>query len=130
MPSHTSVAIRAAGQPTRQTPEACGAARFQRLPCRTGLDLPAESPALGINRFPDIDHFRHIERLAEARSIPLDLRDFTSVYAPVTLKSCSVFLQRMFPFHGYWPVPPSIAGFEFRGGRHGTVFVFLAVIIP
>ena len=70
------------------------------------IDLLMESPALGVKGFPDIDHFRHIERLAEARSIPLDLSDFTSAYAAVTLKSCSVFLQRTFPFHGYWPVPP------------------------
>jgi len=61
------------------------------------LDLLTESPALRINRFPDIDHFRGIERLADARSIPLDLRNFASAFAAVTLKSCSIFLQRTFP---------------------------------
>jgi AraC family transcriptional regulator, ethanolamine operon transcriptional activator len=61
------------------------------------LDLLTQSTALRINRFPDIDHFRRIERLSDAQSIPLDLRRFESAFAEVTLKSCSIFLQRTFP---------------------------------
>jgi AraC family transcriptional regulator, ethanolamine operon transcriptional activator len=61
------------------------------------IDLLTESPTLRIKRFPDVDHFRGIERLAEARSIPLDVRNFAAAFATVNLKSCSIFLQRTFP---------------------------------
>lgn len=55
------------------------------------------SDSLKITRFPDFDHFRSIERLGEAKSIPLDCKDFASAFAAVTLKSCSIYLQRTFP---------------------------------
>jgi AraC family ethanolamine operon transcriptional activator len=61
------------------------------------IDLLTESSVLSIRRFPDVDGFRSIEQLAEARSIPLDVRNFASAFATVTLKSCSIFLQRTFP---------------------------------
>lgn len=63
----------------------------------TLLDMLTDSSALRISRFPDIDRFRSIERLAEARSIPLDLTNFTPGFATVALKSCSIYLQRTFP---------------------------------
>ncbi len=61
------------------------------------IDQLADSSALRINRSEDFDQFRSIERLADARSIPLELRGFAAAFATVTLKSCTVFLQRTFP---------------------------------
>jgi AraC family transcriptional regulator, ethanolamine operon transcriptional activator len=55
------------------------------------------SDALTISRSPDFDHFQSIEKLGEARSIPLDCRDFAASFATVTLKSCAIYLQRTFP---------------------------------
>jgi AraC family ethanolamine operon transcriptional activator len=55
------------------------------------------SSVLTISRSPDFDHFRSIERLADARSIPLHWRNFAACFAAVTLKSCSIYLQRTFP---------------------------------
>jgi AraC family ethanolamine operon transcriptional activator len=61
------------------------------------LDQLLSSRALTISRSPDFDHFRNIERLGDARSIPLHWRNFAAGFAAVTLKSCSVYLQRTFP---------------------------------
>ena len=61
------------------------------------LDQLLSSRVLTISRSPDFDHFRSIERLGDARSIPLSWRNFAAGYAAVTLKSCSIFLQRTFP---------------------------------
>ena len=61
------------------------------------LDQLANSSFLKISRSPDFDHFQGIERLAEARSIPLDCRNFAASFAVMTLKSCAVYLQRTFP---------------------------------
>lgn len=55
------------------------------------------SPALTISRSLDFDHFQSIERLGEARSIPLDCRGFAASFATVTLKSSAIYLQRTFP---------------------------------
>lgn len=55
------------------------------------------SDALTIHRSADFDHFRSIERLGEARSIPLDCRGFAASFAAVTLRSCAIYLQRTFP---------------------------------
>jgi AraC-like DNA-binding protein len=55
------------------------------------------SDALTINRSLDFDHFQSIERLGEAKSIPLDCRGFAAAFATVTLKSCSIYLQQTFP---------------------------------
>ena len=55
------------------------------------------SDALTISRSPDFDHFQSIERLGEARSIPLDCRGFAASFAAVTLKSCAIYLQQTFP---------------------------------
>ena len=61
------------------------------------LDQLLSSRVLTISRSPDFDHFRSIERLGDARSIPLHWRNFAAGFAAVTLKSCSVYLQRTFP---------------------------------
>lgn len=61
------------------------------------LDQLLSSRVLSISRSPDFDHFRSIERLGDARSIPLSWRNFAAGFAAVTLKSCSIFLQRTFP---------------------------------
>jgi AraC family ethanolamine operon transcriptional activator len=61
------------------------------------LSQLAASDVLTINRSLDFDHFQSIERLGEARSIPLDCRGFSASFAAVTLKSCAIYLQRTFP---------------------------------
>jgi AraC-like DNA-binding protein len=61
------------------------------------LDELVESDFVKINRSPDIDHFRSIEGLGEASSIPLDHRDFAASFASLKLKSCTIYLQQTFP---------------------------------
>ena len=61
------------------------------------LDQLVSSSALQISRFPDFDHFRSIEQLAEAKSIPLAWKGFAASFAAVTLRSCAIYLQRTFP---------------------------------
>ncbi len=63
----------------------------------TLLDALVESDFLKISRSPDFDHFRSIESLGEAKSIPLDCRNFAASFAELRLRSCSVYLQRTFP---------------------------------
>ena len=55
------------------------------------------SDALTISRSPDFDHFRGIEEVGEARSIPLDCKGFAACFAALTLKSCAIYLQQTFP---------------------------------
>jgi AraC family transcriptional regulator, ethanolamine operon transcriptional activator len=61
------------------------------------LDQLRESNLVKINRSTDFDHFRSIEGLAEARSIPLDCKGFAASFAALRLNSCSIYLQRTFP---------------------------------
>jgi AraC-like DNA-binding protein len=61
------------------------------------LDQLLNSRVLTISRSADFDQFRSIERLGNARSIPLSWRNFSAAFATVTLKSCSIYLQRTFP---------------------------------
>jgi AraC family ethanolamine operon transcriptional activator len=61
------------------------------------LDELVESDFVKISRSPDFDHFRSIEGLGEASSIPLDFRDFAASFASLRLKTCTVYLQRTFP---------------------------------
>ncbi len=61
------------------------------------LDQLLSSRVLTISRSPDFDHFRSIESLADARSIPLAWKDFRACFATVALKSCTIYLQRTFP---------------------------------
>src|SRR5437667_7420575 len=61
------------------------------------LDQLISSNVLTISRSADFDHFRSIEGLADARSIPLAWKDFQACFATVALKSCTIYLQRTFP---------------------------------
>src|SRR2546430_12227273 len=61
------------------------------------LDELVESDFVKISRSPDIDHFRGIEGLGEASSIPLGYRDFAASFASLRLKTCTIYLQRTFP---------------------------------
>ena len=61
------------------------------------LERLISSSVLTISRSPDFDHFRSIESLADARSIPLGWKDFQAGFATVRLKSCTIYLQRTFP---------------------------------
>src|SRR5947208_1178410 len=61
------------------------------------LDELVESDFVKISRSPDIDHFRSIEGLGEANSIPLGYRDFAASFASLRLKTCTIYLQRTFP---------------------------------
>jgi AraC family transcriptional regulator, ethanolamine operon transcriptional activator len=61
------------------------------------LDELVESDFVKISRSPDFDHFRSIEGLGEANSIPLDYRDFAASFASLRLKTCTIYLQRTFP---------------------------------
>src|SRR5262245_18397174 len=60
------------------------------------LDQLLSSRVLTINRSADFDHFRSTESLADARSMPLAWPDFQAGFAPVKLKSCTIYLQRTF----------------------------------
>lgn len=77
------------------------------------LDQLVNTSFLQISRFPDFDHFRSIERLGEASSIPLHCKGFASAFAKVTLKSCSIYLQRTFPriLQAQYSTPGAILGF-------------------
>jgi AraC family ethanolamine operon transcriptional activator len=61
------------------------------------LDELVESDFVKISRSPDVDHFRSIEGLGEASSIPLGLRDFAASFASLRLQGCTIYLQRTFP---------------------------------
>ncbi|WP_213288324.1 helix-turn-helix domain-containing protein [Bradyrhizobium sp. sGM-13] len=57
----------------------------------------APSPALSIIRFSDIDAFRPVEFVADARSLPLNLANFHTARAAVQLPCCRVTMLRSFP---------------------------------
>jgi len=61
------------------------------------LEELVESDFVKISRSPDFDHFRSIEGLGNASSIPLGVRDFAASFASLRLKSCTIYLQRTFP---------------------------------
>ena len=61
------------------------------------LDELVDSDFVKISRSPDFDHFRSIEGLGEANSIPLDCRDFAASFASLRLKACTIYLQQTFP---------------------------------
>ncbi|MFG3596516.1 helix-turn-helix domain-containing protein [Bradyrhizobium sp. RDI18] len=57
----------------------------------------APSPALSIIRFSDIDAFRPVEFVADARSVPLNLANFHTARAAVQLPCCQITMLRSFP---------------------------------
>ena len=61
------------------------------------LDELVESDFVKISRSPDFDHFRRIEGLGAASSIPLGVRDFAASFAALRLRNCTIYLQRTFP---------------------------------
>jgi AraC family ethanolamine operon transcriptional activator len=61
------------------------------------LDELVETDFVKISRPADFDHFRPIEGLGDASSIPLAVRNFAASFASLRLKSCTIYLQRTFP---------------------------------
>ena len=61
------------------------------------LDELVNSDFVKISRSLDFDHFRSIDGLGEANSIPIDCRDFAASFASLRLKDCTIYLQRTFP---------------------------------
>ena len=57
----------------------------------------APSPALSIVRFSDIDAFRPVEFVADARSVPLNLANFHTARAAVQLPCCQITVLSSFP---------------------------------
>ena len=57
----------------------------------------APSPALSIVQFSDIDAFRPVEFAADARSVPLNLKNFHTARAMVPLPSCQITVLTSFP---------------------------------
>ena len=55
------------------------------------------SPALSIVQFSDIDAFRPVEFVADARSVPLNLANFHAARAMVQLPGCQITLLISFP---------------------------------
>lgn len=55
------------------------------------------SPALSIVQFSDIDSFRPVEFVADARSVPLNLANFHTARATVQLPHCQITLLDSFP---------------------------------
>lgn len=60
------------------------------------FDALAPSSALQLIGFTDVDAFRPIESMEDARSIPLDIPNFAAVRAVVSLPGCRVVLMRSF----------------------------------
>jgi AraC-like DNA-binding protein len=57
----------------------------------------APSPALSIIQFSDIDAFRPVEFVADARSVPLNLANFHTARAVVQLPFCQITVLNSFP---------------------------------
>ena len=57
----------------------------------------APSPALSIVHFSDIDAFRPVEFVADARSVPLNLANFHTARAMVQLPLCQITVLTSFP---------------------------------
>ncbi len=65
------------------------------------------SPALSLERYKDIDHFRDSERYVRAESVPLQAGDFSVLRATLALPSSTLSLVQTFP--------RIINGFELAG---------------
>jgi AraC family ethanolamine operon transcriptional activator len=55
------------------------------------------SPALSIVQFSDIDAFRPVEFVADARSVPLTLANFHTARAMVQLPHCQITVHTSYP---------------------------------
>ncbi|MBR0954456.1 AraC family transcriptional regulator [Bradyrhizobium canariense] len=60
------------------------------------FDALAPSSALQLIGFADVDAFRPIESMEDARSIPLDVQNFAAARAVVSLPGCRVVMMRSF----------------------------------
>jgi AraC-like DNA-binding protein len=60
------------------------------------FDALAPSSALQLIGFADVDAFRPIESMEDARSIPLDVRNFAAARALVSLPGCRIVMMRSF----------------------------------
>ncbi len=60
------------------------------------FDALAPSSALQLIGFTDVDAFRPIETMEDARSIPLDISNFAAARAVVSLPACRVVMMRSF----------------------------------
>lgn len=56
----------------------------------------AASPALQVTTFTDVDAFRPLESMEDARSIPLDAMHFAAARAVTRLPACRIILMRSF----------------------------------
>jgi hypothetical protein len=61
------------------------------------LQSLSPSPALSITQFSDIDAFRPVEFVANARGLPLNLMNFHTARAAVQLPFCQITLLTSFP---------------------------------
>src|SRR5947199_8806089 len=71
------------------------------------------SPALSIVQFSDIDAFRPVEFVADARSVPLNLANFHTARAMVQLPGCRSAVLTSFP---------RIADVSYRAARGVVIF--------
>jgi AraC family ethanolamine operon transcriptional activator len=60
------------------------------------FDALAPSSALQLVGFADVDAFRPVESVEDARSIPLDVANFAAVRAVVALPACRIVMMRSF----------------------------------
>ncbi|WP_375159931.1 helix-turn-helix domain-containing protein [Bradyrhizobium sp. RDT46] len=60
------------------------------------FDALTPSSALQLIGFADVDAFRPIESMEDARSIPLDIPSFAAVRAAVSLPACRIIMMRSF----------------------------------
>ena len=60
------------------------------------FDTLSRSSALQLIDFADVDAFRPIETMEDARSIPLDVANFAAVRAVVSLSACRIVVMRSF----------------------------------
>lgn len=60
------------------------------------FDALAPSSALQLIGFADVDAFRPIESMEDARSIPLDVSNFAAARALVSLPACRIIMMRSF----------------------------------
>ncbi|MBR0839124.1 AraC family transcriptional regulator [Bradyrhizobium liaoningense] len=60
------------------------------------FDALAPSAALRLIGFPDVDAFRPIESMEDARSIPLDVANFAAARAVVSLPACRIIVMKSF----------------------------------
>ncbi|MEW6146569.1 MAG: AraC family transcriptional regulator, partial [Pseudomonadota bacterium] len=60
------------------------------------FDNLAPSSALQLIGFSDVDSFRPIETMEDARSIPLDIPNFAPARAVVALPACRIIVMKSF----------------------------------